>query len=123
MQGVWLTDGRFSPREDLPKPVPKAGEVLVAPILSGICGTDIALAEGYYQFNGIPGHEFVGRIDVDSALQPGSPGARSNESLYTNRVVADINIGCGACDLCNGTDPFGFHHCSFGSIVIPLKAV
>ena len=37
-------------------------EVLVKVRLAAICGTDLELARGYYDFDGVPGHEFVGEI-------------------------------------------------------------
>ena len=60
--------------EDVPTPLPKAGEALVKIHASGICGSDISrvLEKGTYSFPTIPGHEFAGQIvtvgdDVDSS--------------------------------------------------------
>jgi threonine dehydrogenase-like Zn-dependent dehydrogenase len=58
--------------------------------LAGICGTDLELANGYYPFCGIPGHEFVGEI-----IQ-----ARTAPQRIGQRVVGDINITCGQCSEC-----------------------
>ena len=64
-------------------------EVLVKVLLAAICGTDLELALGYYDFDGVPGHEFVG--EIASGPEKGL------------RVVADINIGCWTCvDCLNG---------------------
>lgn len=84
MKALWLDNSRLALRDDLP--VPKSGpeEALVAVRLAGICGTDLALANGYYPFRGIPGHEFVGKI-VQAAAAPERVG---------QRVVGEINIGC-----------------------------
>lgn len=79
--------------------VPKVGEVLVKPLMAGICQTDIELFKGYYHFNGIPGHEFVGLV-VDA---PGMAGWEGK------RIVADINWGCGKCRWCLRGDP---RHCA-----------
>src|SRR5947207_1855901 len=96
------------------------GEALVRVILSGICRTDLEIARGYAGFEGTLGHEFVGVVEsvrADGALarhrgpQAGSPlgvgrlgRAQSTEPLLTrglmpgDRVVGEINAGCGACD-------------------------
>jgi alcohol dehydrogenase len=58
--------------------------------LAGICNTDLELHRGYYDFSGIPGHEFV--ADVVSADQP---------FLIGMRVAGEINLACGSCEFCN----------------------
>ncbi|MGA7875827.1 MAG: alcohol dehydrogenase catalytic domain-containing protein [Desulfoferrobacter sp.] len=75
---------------DKPKPMVNDHEVLIKPLVAGICNTDIELFEGYYHFDGIPGHEFVGIVDK-------SPG---NPHLEGKRVVCEINIGCRDCRWC-----------------------
>lgn len=76
---------------DFPPPVAGPGVALVAPILSGICGTDLELTRGYSGFQGVLGHEFVGRVvECD---QPGWLG---------QRVVGEINWACGQCAWCRG---------------------
>ena len=90
MQAVWLENNALSIRTDVPMPEPLAGEAMVKVRLAGICATDLALVNGYYPFNGIPGHEFVGEI-VQSPDQPERLG---------ERVVGEINVGCGSCVSC-----------------------
>lgn len=51
--------------------------------------TDLEIVKGYMGFRGVLGHEFVG--DVVS-----SP----DKSLVGQRVVGEINVVCGRCDLC-----------------------
>ncbi|MFA5111212.1 MAG: alcohol dehydrogenase catalytic domain-containing protein [Desulfobaccales bacterium] len=77
--------------KDLPRPTPGDGEVLVRVHLAGICGTDLQVLKGYHNFRGIMGHEFVGEV----AGPEGSP-------WLGQRVVGEINLGCGACDRCRG---------------------
>ena len=86
MRGIWLEKGELSYQDSLPMPVCGSEELLVKVRYAGICGTDIELQQGYYRFEGIPGHEFVGEI---------STGPRRGQ-----RVVADINLGCGNCEHC-----------------------
>lgn len=75
-----------------------AGEAVVRVHLSGICNTDLEIARGYAGFQGTIGHEFVGVVE-----DPGEgPIARGE------RVVGEINAGCGACERCRRGDP---RHC------------
>lgn len=74
---------------DLPRPEPGPGEVLIRVHLAGICRTDLEVMRGYHSFRGVPGHEFVGRVEGP----PGSP-------WRGRRVVGEINVACGTCDRC-----------------------
>ena len=86
MRGLWLESRVLRAREDVPRPGAAPGEALVRVSLTGVCGTDLELVKGYYPFAGVPGHEFVGRIEG---------GARDGE-----RVVGEINASCGRCATC-----------------------
>ena len=79
---------------DLPERGPEA---LVRVLLSGICRTDLEIARGYAGFKGTLGHEFVGVVE-----------AAPNDELVGQRVVGEINAGCGECVLCRAGDP---RHC------------
>lgn len=98
---------------DVPMPAAN-GEALVRVTLSGICNTDLEIARGYAGFEGTIGHEFVGVIeDIGAVARPsGSPdasGLLARGRLHQGqRVVGEINAGCGACDLCRAGDP---RHC------------
>src|ERR1700728_4895871 len=71
-----------------PPPLPAAvGWVHVDPLLSGICGSDLATLDGrssrYFEdivsFPFVPGHEVVGRLSADGTAHDGtalSEGAR-----------------------------------------------
>ena len=72
-------------------------EALIRVVLSGICNTDLEIARGYAGFKGTIGHEFVGIVDECP-----------NSSLIGQRVVGEINAGCGKCELCRAGDP---RHC------------
>lgn len=68
-----------------------AGEALVRVRLAGICATDLELLAGYKGgYRGVLGHEFVGVVVH-------APG---NAAWVGRRVVGEINLGCGRCDLC-----------------------
>ncbi|MCA1574514.1 MAG: alcohol dehydrogenase catalytic domain-containing protein [Acidobacteria bacterium] len=78
--------------------LPERGqEALVRVLLSGICNTDIEITRGYADFKGTIGHEFVGIVED-------APDGK----LVGQRVVGEINAGCGECELCRVGDP---RHC------------
>ena len=83
--------------EERPDPVPVKGEALIKIDKAGICNTDLELVKGYMNFEGILGHEFVGRV-VEAP----------EKEWIGNRVVGEINISCGQCEICLGGDP---KHC------------
>ena len=70
-------------------PDPDFNETLVRVNLAGICGTDLEILDGYMQYNGILGHEFVGIVEKSN-----------NSNLIGKRVVGEINVGCGKCNSC-----------------------
>jgi threonine dehydrogenase-like Zn-dependent dehydrogenase len=71
-------------------PVPRRGgaAALVEVSLAGVCATDLQIFQGYMNFTGVPGHEFVGTV-VDGP-----------QALIAKRVVGEINFACGNCDYC-----------------------
>lgn len=93
--------------EDVPRPA-AGSEALVRVILSGLCNTDLEIARGYAGFQGTLGHEFVGVVeDVPEAGAPAE--SLIAEPLKTGqRVVGEINAGCGHCELCRSGDS---RHC------------
>jgi threonine dehydrogenase-like Zn-dependent dehydrogenase len=67
------------------------GEALIRVRVAGICATDLALISGYKGgYRGVLGHEFAGEV----VAAPGAP------QWVGQRVVGEINIGCGECSLC-----------------------
>ena len=88
-------------------PNPEYNETLVRVNLAGICGTDLEILDGYMQYNGILGHEFVGTVEKSE-----------NPELIGKRVVGEINAGCEKCDSCiNGMQ----RHCSNRTVLGILK--
>ena len=65
------------------------GDTLIKVRRAGICATDLEIIKGYMGFRGILGHEFVGEV-TDSP----------DRGLRGTRVVGEINVVCGRCDLC-----------------------
>lgn len=95
MRAIVFHEGRKATLEDLPDPRPGPGEVLIAVKASGICHTDIEILRGNYgssAFPLVPGHEFAGEV-VEL-------GSDVTGIALGDRVVADPNLGCGACPAC-----------------------
>ena len=80
VKGLWLEGRKMSFRNDLPLPILEADEVLIKVLLRGVCSSDLEMVRGYYDFTGVPGHEFVGGL-VDNYGQP---------ELLGKRVIGDI---------------------------------
>ena len=115
---------------DVPEPALN-GEALVRVTLSGICNTDLEIARGYAGFEGTLGHEFVGVIESVSEARASSRASISrgvpirasstDEPSLTvglltpgQRVVGEINAGCGRCDLCRAGDS---RHCAIRTVL------
>lgn len=91
MRALVLTDDGPQLCTDYPVPRPQVGEALVRVLLAGVCATDLQLVAGYKgSYRGVLGHEFVGTV-VEAPEAPDRVG---------RRVVGELNIGCGRCDLC-----------------------
>lgn len=95
MRGLFLDHGTALVRDDLPEPERAPTTTIVRVLRAGVCATDVALARGYMRFRGVPGHEFVG-VALDGPLAG-------------QRVVGEINAGCGTCPRCRSGDP---RHCA-----------
>ena len=84
-------------------PVPKLrrGWALVRVRLVGICNTDVELLHGYYNFRGVPGHEFAGTVEELRGVS-----AEKRKKWIGRRVCGEINISCRAlgrrpiCEFC-----------------------
>ena len=94
-------------RSNYPIPQPKHKEALIRIAQAGICSTDLEITKGYMDFQGVPGHEFVGIVEKCE-----------EKSWEGKRVAGEINIGCGACPFClKGME----NHCPNRSVLGILK--
>ncbi|WP_181037209.1 zinc-dependent alcohol dehydrogenase family protein [Arthrobacter sp. 4R501] len=94
--------------EQTSTPLPARGEVLLRPILVGVCGTDEHLLHGGFiaKFPLIPGHEIVAEV---VAYGDGASGP-----AVGTQVVVDPTVFCGDCPPCKRGQP---GYCSrFGSL-------
>ncbi|WP_020668231.1 zinc-dependent alcohol dehydrogenase family protein [Amycolatopsis nigrescens] len=82
---------------DVPDPVPRERQVVLRVGATGICGTDLHIADGHFPptpYPIVPGHEFAGEIvevgnDVPGGWRPG------------DRVAVDPSLFCGYCGPCH----------------------
>lgn len=76
-------------------------EILVAPILTGVCGTDLEIIDGkidaaFVRYPIVLGHEWCGRVVA--------VGSNVDSFEVGTRVVAEGIIPCGVCFECVGGD-------------------
>ena len=104
--------------------LPAANWVHVDPILSGICGSDLATLDGrssrYFEdivsFPFVPGHEVVGTLTEDAL------GAEGGVLASGSRVVLQPVLGCAArgiepmCPACQAGDVGNCGYIAFGHI-------
>ncbi|HSG98577.1 MAG TPA: zinc-dependent alcohol dehydrogenase, partial [candidate division Zixibacteria bacterium] len=83
--------------EEIPRPTPRAGQVLIEIIASGVCHTDLHACAGHMSGSPtlpfVPGHEIVGRV------------VEIGPEIRTTRVgdlvgVASLHWACGECEFC-----------------------
>lgn len=91
-------DGQSHHLREAAIPTPRSDEVLIRVLKTGICNTDLEIFNGYMGFRGIPGHEFVGVVEQGPAAWSGQ------------RVVGEINIADGECDMCRKGIPSQCRH-------------
>lgn len=81
--------------EELPRPEPGPGEVLLRVDAAGVCGTDLHFLSGLLDLGVRPltlGHEVAGTVEaVGAGVDDRSPG---------DRVVLYYYAGCGRCPAC-----------------------
>jgi len=88
MRALALTEQGLTYTSDYPTPVLQPGQVRLKIRRAGICNTDLELVKGYLNFRGVLGHEFTAEVIEGAADWLGA------------RVVGEINVACGVCDLC-----------------------
>lgn len=81
------TAARFDARAA--EPDAATGDTLIRVRRAGVCRTDLEILKGYMGFSGVLGHEFVGEVVASKQTE-----------LIGCRVVGEINVVCGRCDLC-----------------------
>jgi L-iditol 2-dehydrogenase len=100
MKAVELYGQERAELVERPTPRPAPGELLLAPLAVGVCGTDAEIYEGsmvYFRtgiarYPVVPGHEWVAEvIEVGENVEDFHPG---------ERVVGECSIGCGRCMTC-----------------------
>jgi (R,R)-butanediol dehydrogenase / meso-butanediol dehydrogenase / diacetyl reductase len=94
---VYVGDGRIAV-EQVPTPLPRAGELLIEVSECGICGSDLHLVlDRYAKPGAILGHEWSGTV-----VSGEGPEA---DRFPGQRVVFDPTPGCGRCRPCRRGRP------------------
>jgi threonine dehydrogenase-like Zn-dependent dehydrogenase len=88
MQALYWDGARLRLQRKYAAPQRTSETALVRVRFAGICSTDLQILQGYMDFRGVPGHEFVGEVCEGPA------------DLVGKRVVGEINFACGTCELC-----------------------
>ncbi len=114
--------------DDVPEPVIQPDEVLIKPLKTSICGTDVhiekwdAWAQKTVPVPLVIGHEFMGTVaDVGRDVEGVSIG---------DKVSGEGHITCGTCDncrsktphLCSKTEVIGIHRHGCFAEYFPFKA-
>jgi 2-desacetyl-2-hydroxyethyl bacteriochlorophyllide A dehydrogenase len=87
--------------DDVPRPEPRAGEVVVRVRACGICGTDLHWFHGTMPLPQVcPGHEVAGEV--------ADAGAGVRDLRAGDAVALEGIVGCDACDACRRGD---YHLC------------
>lgn len=83
-------------QEDISRPEPQAGQILIRVNACGVCHTDLHTVEGELELPKlplIPGHEIIGVVEAN--------GPHASRYNIGDRVgVAWLNWACGECDFC-----------------------
>lgn len=98
MRGLVFHNDALRVANDLPQPLREPHEALLKIRRAGVCNTDLELVKGYMGFSGILGHEFVAEVIEGPAEWLGK------------RVVGEINVACGECDMCHKDIPSQCRH-------------
>jgi alcohol dehydrogenase len=88
MMRAVVFDGHKPTVQSISMPDVPDNHVLIRIGRAGICNTDLEIFAGYMGFRGIPGHEFTGTVEAGDAAWTGM------------RVVGEINVADGTCDMC-----------------------
>jgi threonine dehydrogenase-like Zn-dependent dehydrogenase len=82
MQALYWDGARLRLQKRYAVPQVTKDSALVRVRFAGICSTDLQILQGYMDFRGVPGHEFVGDVSEGPAE-------------LVKRVVGEINFAYG----------------------------
>jgi L-iditol 2-dehydrogenase len=85
--------------EDVPDAAPGPTEILVRPVATGLCGTDLEIIDGridpaYVNYPLVIGHEFTGTVADDPS------GVLAGRMAVGTAVVVEGIVPCGHCHQC-----------------------
>jgi L-iditol 2-dehydrogenase len=86
--------------EEVERPEPGPGEVLVRVRACGLCGTDLKLVAGGFEGRWPPSLPFIIGHEWSGEVVAIGPGLEDLPYSVGDRVVAENHAGCGACPMC-----------------------
>jgi L-iditol 2-dehydrogenase len=105
MKAMVLNAANSIALQDIPRPKPDAGQVLVRVNYSGICGTDLKIYQGGIpvKYPRVMGHESIGTVvEGGAGVKPGTT------------VIVDPAYSCNACYVCRAGQG---HICPNGGLI------
>src|ERR1700681_3646296 len=97
MKAMVLRGPRDVGFEEVERPRPRPGEVLIRVTHSGVCGTDLKIYDGSIpvRYPLIMGHEMSGEV-----VDIGDRAFRDDRIQLGDRVIVDPCLSCGVCINC-----------------------
>ena len=123
-QSVMTAPGKMEFRE-VPRPVPKPGEVLLATRRIGVCGSDIHVYHGKHPYTSYPivqGHEVSGEIvEIGKGVKGFTVGDRAT---FMPQLVCGKCYPCthGMYHICDSLKVYGFQIDGAGQEFFPIPA-
>ncbi|MEU1973072.1 alcohol dehydrogenase catalytic domain-containing protein [Microbacterium sp. NPDC019599] len=100
MRALVITGPHRAEVQDVPEPVPAAGEVVVDVQRAGICGTDVEFFTGEMAYLHTRHAEYPMRIGHEWMGTVSSVGSGVDPAWIGWRVTGDTMLGCGVCRRC-----------------------
>lgn len=86
-----------------PAPTAGPGEAIVRPLLTLITSADRSAAHPGSGFKGIPGHQFIAKVEhAEPEVGASAQSVQRAAKLKGKRVVCSPIVSCRVCDLCKG---------------------
>jgi len=95
IQSAFLEKAKVVALKNSNSPAPEPNEVVIRPIFTAICGSDVSFFEGHRtppEYPMILGHEVVGEIT--------EVGGNVSNLIRGQRVIVEPNYPCGECKFC-----------------------
>ncbi len=114
MKAVVVRAGKKFALEEIKKPSPGPGEILLQIHAAGICAADRKIYAGTHPWQlpdpYIPGHEYVGEV-----VEMGTGAAEASNLSAGDIITAEIIVPCRTCWFCHRG---AYHHCDRPQVAV-----